>query len=276
MVVDQNRGLVRRFLEEIWSRGDQQAIRDCLTDDFTFVLSFTTVRGIPAFREMVERNRGAFRDLTYHVDDTVVEETRAAAFWTMTSTHVGTWREVEGTNRDVSIRGMTFFYIRDGRIYEAYVENDVLGLMTQIGGVTMTPPLRRNKELLSRYIDIVLNGRDVSRFEEVVATDFVARRGDQTLQGIDTLRKQMESWWEAFPDLRFEADRMVAEGDQVAISYIAPGTHLGQFSGIRATGRRVTWRGLMVYTIRDNKVAGAVAEWNDGEVVGELRDAMQP
>lgn len=272
-ILDDNRRLVHRFLEEIWSRGDQKAISECLTDDFTFVLSFTTTRGVPAFQAMVERNRNAFRNLAYHVDDTIVEETKASAFWTMTSTHVGTWREIEGTNRDVSIRGMTVFYIRDGRIYEAYVQNDVLGLMTQIDGVVMTPPLRRNKALMERYIDIVLNGRDITRFEEVVTTDFVAHRGDQLLQGIDTLKRQMEGWWRAFPDLRFNADLMMAEGDRVAISYSAPGTHSGQFAGIQPTGQKITWRGIMIYTIRDNKVAEAIAQWNDRDVIEKLTQA---
>jgi steroid delta-isomerase-like uncharacterized protein len=268
--LDNNRRLVRRFMEDIWSRGDPQAINECLTDDFTFELSFTTVRGIPDFTAMVERNRLAFRNLTYRVDDTVAEETKAAVFWTMTSTHVGTWREVEGTNRDVSIRGMTVFYIREGRIYEAYVENDVLGLMTQIGGVVMTPPLQRNKALMNRYVEIVLNGRDVNRFNEVVASDFVAHRADQVLQGIDTLERQMESWWRAFPDLHFTADIMMAEENRVAISYTAPGTHKGEFAGIAPTGRQITWRGIMIYTIRDNRVAEAIAQWNDRDVIEQL------
>lgn len=269
-LLDENRRLVLRFMEDIWSRGDPQAINECLTDDFTFVLSFTTARGIPDFAVMVERNRLAFRNLTYRVDDTVAEETKAAAFWTMTATHVGTWREVEGTNREVSIRGMTVFYIRNGRIHEAYVENDVLGLMMQIGGVVMTPPLERNKALMNRYVEIVLNGRDVNRFDEVVARDFVAHRADQVLQGIDTLKRQMEGWWRAFPDLHFTADIMMAEGSRVAISYTAPGTHQGEFAGIAPTDRQITWRGIMIYTIRDNKVSEAVAQWNDHDVIEQL------
>lgn len=272
-VLDDNRRLVQRFMEDIWSRGDEQAINECLTSDFTFVLSFTTVRGIPDFRAMVERNRAAFRNLNYRVDDTVAEETKAAVFWTMTSTHVGTWREVEGTNRDVSIRGMTVFYIRDGRIYEAYVENDVLGLMTQIGGVVMTPPLRRNKALMSRYVDIVLNGRDVNRFGEVMAPDFVAHRGDELLQGIDTERRVMEGLWGAFSDIRFNIELMMAEDDRVTIQYTAPATHSGEFLGIAPTGRRITWHGTIIYRIRDNLVTEAISAWNYYEIVQQLTQA---
>lgn len=272
-VLDDNRRLVQRFMEDIWSRGDEQAINECLTSDFTFVLSFTTVTGIPDFRAMVERNRAAFRNLNYRVDDTVAEETKAAVFWTMTSTHVGTWREVEGTNRDVSIRGMTVFYIRDGRIYEAYVENDVLGLMTQIGGVVMTPPLRRNKALMSRYVDIVLNGRDVNRFGEVMAPDFVAHRGDELLQGIDTERRVMEGLWGAFSDIRFNIELMMAEDDRVTIQYTAPATHSGEFLGIAPTGRRITWHGTIIYRIRDNLVTEAISAWNYYEIVQQLTQA---
>ena len=137
MSVDANRTAVHRFLEDIWSKGDMQAIDELLTPDFAFVLSFMQTNGPEEFKSLVRANRTAFENLTYRTtdDDVVTEEDKAAAYWTMSAKHVGAWAGIDATNKDVSIQGMTFFRFRDGQIAEARVQNDVLGLRRQLGAV---------------------------------------------------------------------------------------------------------------------------------------------
>ncbi len=92
--------------------------------------------GTEAFKNLVRANRTAFENLTYSAapGDVVAEDDKAAAYWTMTAKHVGTWAGIEATGINVSIEGITFFrFGADGKITDARVQNDVRGLRRQLG-----------------------------------------------------------------------------------------------------------------------------------------------
>lgn len=134
----ENETAMRRFMSEIWSRGDMEALDELIDPSFAFILAFARTDTIEGFRQMVKRNREVFEGLTYVANDVVADDTKGACWWTMTSKHVGTWRNVPGSQKDVSIDGVTFFWFTpEGKFHKAVVENDVLGLMRQIGGVTL-------------------------------------------------------------------------------------------------------------------------------------------
>lgn len=75
-------------------------------------------------------------------------------------------------------------------------------------------------------------------------------------------------YWGAFPDLRIVAGERVVEGNQVAVSWRARGTHDGTFMNIPATGRRITLRGVSFFTLDGDRVARANHTW---DVAGFLR-----
>lgn len=136
----ENENTVRRFYGDVWSRGDLAAADEILDPDVQFILSFAHLDGREALKRLVQANRVVFQDLTYDCapDDVVADETKAVGYWTMTSRHVGEWRKVPASHKDVSIQGMSFFrFTPEGKIREVRVQNDVLGLMRQIGGVRM-------------------------------------------------------------------------------------------------------------------------------------------
>ena len=64
----------------------------------------------------------------------------------------------------------------------------------------------------------------------------------------------------AFPDLHFEADDLLAEGDKTAARYHGRATHLGPFNGIPATGKYVTMTGIDVFRVRDGRIQEAWIE----------------
>ncbi len=133
-----NEEAVRRFMAEIWSKGDMATIDELIDPKFAFILAFTRTDTIDQFKTMVTRNRIAFDGLTYVPNDIVADDTRAACWWTMSSKHVGTWRNVPGSNKDVAIDGVTFFWFSpEGKFSKAVVENDVMGLMRHIDGIKM-------------------------------------------------------------------------------------------------------------------------------------------
>ncbi len=138
MSKEKNEEAIRRFMAEIWSKGDMNTIDEIIDPNFAFVLAFTRTDTIEKFKGMVNRNRIAFEGLTYVPNDIVADDSKAACWWTMCAKHVDTWRNVPGSNKDVSIEGVTFFWFSpEGKMVKAVVENDVMGLMRQIDGIKM-------------------------------------------------------------------------------------------------------------------------------------------
>jgi predicted ester cyclase len=64
------------------------------------------------------------------------------------------------------------------------------------------------------------------------------------LPGAEGIRKKLEAFMIAFPDLRFVREDCIAEGDLVAAWYYREGTQEGDFFGIPITGRKVSVAGM--------------------------------
>lgn len=133
-------------MKEVWSEGNFETADEILVPDFQFVLAFALLPDREQFKGLLKRNRTIFENLTYNVDDpvedVVADETKGAVFWRMTtSKHMGTWRGVPASNNPVTIKGMTFFkFNEEGKIREARVQNDVMGMMKQINGIQVLYP----------------------------------------------------------------------------------------------------------------------------------------
>jgi steroid delta-isomerase-like uncharacterized protein len=272
--IEHNKTLGIRLMTDVWSKGDTNATKEILSNDFLFLLGVPPyeVRGIPDFEALVQRNRTAFQNLTYEpdIDMIVAEGNMLVVPWRMHAKHVGMWAGYTASNKEVSIRGMTHMIVRDGKLAEARVQNEALSLVRQVGGVA--PPgkpeykvTEANKEVVRRYIDELLIHGHFALAAELTNPGFYIERSavPETIAGPEGLQKQMDLLKIAFPDLQLEIADLFAEGDRVAVRFVAPGTHLGDFAGVKATGRHVVWKGIVVYEVKDAKVSRAWACWDD-------------
>lgn len=92
---------------------------------------------------------------------------------------------------------------------------------------TAPDTLERNKALVRRLIDDVMNGGRMDLIDDVYAS----RLAEAARRWIDPFRA-------SFPDFRMEIVELVAEGDTVVGRFRCSGTHLGEWLGHRPTGRR--------------------------------------
>jgi steroid delta-isomerase-like uncharacterized protein len=72
----------------------------------------------------------------------------------------------------------------------------------------------------------------------------------------------------AFPDLTRNIVDMVAEGDKVAVSINVTGTYKGEFQGIPATGKQVSFTAMDILTIKEGKIT---EEWATADMMGLLQ-----
>ena len=72
----------------------------------------------------------------------------------------------------------------------------------------------------------------------------------------------------AFPDLTRDIVDLVAEGDKVAVSINVTGTYKGEFQGIPATGKQVSFTAMDILTIIDGKIT---EEWATADIMGLMQ-----
>jgi predicted ester cyclase len=61
---------------------------------------------------------------------------------------------------------------------------------------------------------------------------------------------------------------MVAEGDKVAVSINVTGTYKGEFQGIPATGKQVSFTAMDILTTIDGKIT---EEWATADMMGLMQ-----
>jgi steroid delta-isomerase-like uncharacterized protein len=85
----------------------------------------------------------------------------------------------------------------------------------------------------------------------------------------NTMKEQfLAPFNKAFPDLRRNIVDMVAEGDKVAVSINVTGTYKGEFQGIPATGKHVSFTAMDILTIIDGKI---IEEWATADMMGLMQ-----
>lgn len=111
-----------------------------------------------------------------------------------------------------------------------------------------------NKDLFRRTYDEMFNQGNVDVAEELIAPDFINHEAPQGLNmGPQSMRKLVTWLRSAFPDLHFEIEELVAEGDTVVGRLTMKGTHHGEFQGIAPTGRSFEQAQVHFVRFKDGK-----------------------
>lgn len=122
-----------------------------------------------------------------------------------------------------------------------------------------------NKALYRRFIDEVINKQDFSVIDELMAADFIEHnpQPDQN-PGAAGMKELMSMFIGAFPDIHATIDMLVAEGDIVVGRMTTTGTHKGDFMGIPASGKSVSYTETHMVRIANGK---AVEHWGNADEI---------
>jgi predicted ester cyclase len=85
--------------------------------------------------------------------------------------------------------------------------------------------------------------------------------------GPEGVRRLVELYRAAFPDIHFEHEDVTSLGDKVVHRWTFTGTHRGEIMGIEPTGRSVAVRGIEVNRIADGKITES---WAISDALGML------
>lgn len=119
---------------------------------------------------------------------------------------------------------------------------------------TMPTASETNKELVRRGFD-ALNERNREAFTETHSTDVVLHDHDEEFHGVEATLEHEWSIYEAFPDMQYTIEDMVAEDNTVASRWTVTGAHEGEFEGIPSTGEEVEIPASGIFRIEDGNIA---------------------
>ncbi len=128
-----NRALVRRFVEEVWEKGDLDAIPDLCTEGSVLHAPDGDIVGHEALEAYSRAYLGAFPDLEYSIEDILAEGDRVAIRSRIRGTHRGEFRGFPPTGRPFDAEGIAIARIENGRIAERWTSVDALGIVRQLG-----------------------------------------------------------------------------------------------------------------------------------------------
>jgi steroid delta-isomerase-like uncharacterized protein len=113
-----------------------------------------------------------------------------------------------------------------------------------------------NKQVISAFIEDLLNHGDLARANDLVHEDFVELDPlpgqQQGREGLKAVVAQMRS---AFPDMHWVVSETVSEGEKVVSRFTWTGTHRDTFLGIPGTGKRVEVKGVVIDRLESGKMA---------------------
>lgn len=135
----EDKALVRRLFEALFNEGRLEVADELFAPDYLDHVvkgpEPVVVRGPAAFKQVVTMFRAAFPDLHYTIEDQIEEDGKVVTRFTARGTHLGPFQGIAPTGRQVIYTGIDISRVANGRIIEAWVSYDALGLLQQLGAV---------------------------------------------------------------------------------------------------------------------------------------------
>ena len=107
---------------------------------FNFYDDSLTIHGFPpnfpvnkeGFKQFIYFLWKAFPDIMIMFDDIIIEGDRVVCRYKLTGTHKGEFMDLQPTNKQFRVDGMTIFSFRDAKVIERWNLVDMLSLMEQL------------------------------------------------------------------------------------------------------------------------------------------------
>ncbi|UCD78686.1 MAG: ester cyclase [Desulfobacterales bacterium] len=139
MSTEENKAVVRRFVEEVQNRHDINALEKLFSPDY---VDHSHISNLPPTLDGTKKFFSilfaAFPDIRVTIHDQVAEGDRVVTRKTFHGTHQEEFMGIPSTGKPIAVDVIDIFRVADGKILEHWAVADMLGLMQQLGVVS--PP----------------------------------------------------------------------------------------------------------------------------------------
>jgi steroid delta-isomerase-like uncharacterized protein len=133
--LDDNKALVRRFIDEIFVQGRPESVDELLTDDFVGHTWPSTGDPKADLKAAIARISKALANPHFTVDDMIAEGDRVAVRLTAEATQVGEFMRMPASGKTYSISEIHIFRVKAGKVSEHWHQFDQMGMMRQLGAM---------------------------------------------------------------------------------------------------------------------------------------------
>ncbi len=125
-----------------------------------------------------------------------------------------------------------------------------------------------HSEASRRLLEESFNEGNLALTDEVVATDAVVHDPAtpaemRDLRGPELLKRTVNMYRSAFPDVRMTVDEVFTAGDKVVLRWHCEGTHRGELKGLAPTSARATVTGISIDRWHNGKMVESWVEWDN-------------
>ncbi len=133
MSTEENKAIIRRFVEEVQSKHDIDLMDELFSPDFYD--HGTTSHTLEEAKQFFAMLFAAFPDIRADIHDQIAEGDKVVTRKTFHATHQGEFMGLPPTGKKVAFDVIDIFRIANGRIAEHWFVGDMMALMQQIGAV---------------------------------------------------------------------------------------------------------------------------------------------
>ena len=131
--------VVQRFIDQVVNGGDIDALSTLWSGDLEWHGgSMGDIHGLSAFTDYMRANAsGAFSDMHLDVHETLVSGDKVVVRFTNSGKQTGPFMGTPASGKSASWLGIGIYTVHAGRITEAWFGEDILGMMLQLGAITL-------------------------------------------------------------------------------------------------------------------------------------------
>jgi steroid delta-isomerase-like uncharacterized protein len=137
MTTEQNKTLVRQFIEEFLTQGNVNMVKEIVAPDF--IENEQLPPGMPQGREGVEMLapmlHGGFSDFKATIEDIIAEDDKVMVRMTWSGTQTGEFMGLPPSGKAMSVAIIDIFRLAEGKIMEHWGVSDMMGMMQQLGAM---------------------------------------------------------------------------------------------------------------------------------------------
>ena len=112
-----------------------------------------------------------------------------------------------------------------------------------------------NVEKIKHFYECVTSNNLIDELSEYIADNCTVRIGDRIIPvGIEGMKQHMIEVRKTYPDLKMTIIRQYTDGDTVISEFIMEGTHLGEWMGMKPTGKKLRMTGVDIDRLIDGKI----------------------
>ena len=135
MSLEENKTVVRRFVEEMQNQHNLDLIDELFSPNFVDYSGRTPPPSFEKLKPFFAFMFSAFPDLHFTIQQQLAEGDQVMTYKIFHGTHLGDFMGIPPTGKQVVFDNIDIFTVKDGKLTEHWTVGDMLSLMQQLGAI---------------------------------------------------------------------------------------------------------------------------------------------